>query len=80
MKVGIIGFGNMGSAITDGLLLKEVVATKDIFTLGIDKNKLFKNWKSRNINVSNSLDELGKNVYAIVISTPSKMFKDMILS
>lgn len=80
MKVGIIGFGNMGSAITDGLLLKEVVATKDIFTLGIDKNKLIKNCKSRNINASNSLDELAKNVDVIVISTPSKMFKDMILS
>ena len=70
----------MGSAITDGLLLKEVVATKELFRLGIDKNKLIKNCKSRKINVSNSLNELGKNVDVIVISTPSKMFKDMILS
>ncbi|AQW88031.1 pyrroline-5-carboxylate reductase [Campylobacter pinnipediorum subsp. caledonicus] len=50
MKIGIIGFGNMGKAITDGINSSNFVKAQDIFVFDKSENKL------------DGLKELGVNI------------------
>ena len=78
MKLGIIGFGNMGSAICDGLLYKNVLNSKDIYAHSRNREKLKEECDSRHINQTSKIDDLVKNVDVIIISTPARIFKDIL--
>lgn len=49
-KVGFIGFGNMASAICDGLLLREVISPSDMYACARDRDKLAARCGERGIN------------------------------
>lgn len=49
MKLGIIGSGNMASALLSGFLDSEVVSPSDVFISDKDENKLLQ-WKSKGVN------------------------------
>lgn len=80
MKLGIIGLGNMGSAIIDGLLYKNVLKKKDIFAYSKTIETLIQKCEIRGINSCNNIFELVNSVDVIVISTPANIFEEMILS
>jgi pyrroline-5-carboxylate reductase len=65
-KVGFLGFGNMASAICDGLLLKKAVGPANIYACARDQKRLQTNCKSRGINAA-SADELIKASDIVVI-------------
>ena len=60
-KVGFIGFGNMGSAICDGLIKAEAVSTSNIFACANNWDKLLKETESRQIKACKNAEELVKN-------------------
>ena len=59
-KVGFIGFGNMGSAICDGLIKAEAVSTSNIFACANNWDKLLKETESRQIKACKNAEELVK--------------------
>lgn len=68
MKLGVIGFGNMGSAIVVGLLEKKIFKKKQIFVYDIDRNKL----KKSKLNVKKNNEEVVKNSDIILLSVKPK--------
>ncbi len=78
MKLGVIGFGNMGSAIIDGFLFKNVLNPNDIFCYSRDYEKLLINTSNRKVNACRNISEVIKNSDLIIISTPANIFNDII--
>ncbi len=78
MKLGIIGLGNMGSAIVDGLLLKNIIQANNIFAYRRNQEKLFEECSSRGINSCSDVVTLVKNVDVIIISTSASAFDSVI--
>lgn len=78
MKLGVIGFGNMGSAIVDGLLYKNIMKNQDIYAYSRNQEKLKENCLKRHINLCTNILDLIKSVDVIIISTPSIIFKNVI--
>ena len=68
MKLGVIGFGNMGSAIVDALLEKKIFKKRNIYVCDIDKNKL----KNVKLNIKKNNKELVKNSDVIIIAVKPK--------
>lgn len=56
-KVGFLGFGNMASAICDGLLMKRAVKAQNIYACARDQSRLRSNCEARGI-VPAAADEL----------------------
>ena len=72
-KVGFIGFGNMGSAICDGLIKAEAVNTSNIFACANNWDKLLKETESRQIKACKNAEELVKNADMIVVAVKGKI-------
>ena len=72
-KLGFIGFGNMGSAICDGLIKAEAVSTSNIFACANNWAKLLKKAESRQIKACKNAEELVKSSDVIVIAVKPNM-------
>jgi len=77
-KVGFIGFGNMGSAICDGLIKVEAVSTSNIFACANNWDKLLKETESRQIKACKNAKELVKNADMIVVAVKPNMVEKVI--
>ncbi|MGB9676985.1 MAG: pyrroline-5-carboxylate reductase [Candidatus Ratteibacteria bacterium] len=77
MKLGIIGYGNMGSAILSGVLEKKIIKKDKIFVFDIDKNKT----KNLQVNVVENCRKVVENSDVIIIAVKPKdlnsVFKDI---
>ena len=67
MKLGVIGFGNMGSAIAKGFVTKKALDIKDIGTFDTYK-KTMEKAKEDGFNVYNDESDLVKNSDAILVA------------
>ncbi|MCM8772517.1 MAG: pyrroline-5-carboxylate reductase [Candidatus Omnitrophica bacterium] len=74
MKLGIIGYGNIGSAIIDGILEKKVLKKKDILIFDIDKNKT----KNLKLKIEKNNCDLVKNSNIIILAVKPKDAKNVI--
>ena len=79
-KVGFIGFGNMGSAICDGLIKAEAVSTSNIFACANNWDKLLKEAESRQIKACKNAEELVKNADMIVVAVKPNMVEKVLES
>ena len=77
-KVGFIGFGNMGSAICDGLIKAEAVSTSNIFACANNWDKLLKETESRQIKACKNAEELVKNADMIVVAVKPNMVEKVL--
>ena len=77
-KVGFIGFGNMGSAICDGLIKAEAVNTSNIFACANNWDKLLKETESRQIKACKNAEELVKNADMIVVAVKPNMVEKVL--
>lgn len=68
LKLGIIGFGNMGSAIVDGLIEKKLFKKKEILVFDIDKKKI----KNLPFNIKKNNRELVENSDIIILAVKPK--------
>lgn len=66
-KVGFIGFGNMASAICDGLLFREAVRPGNIYACARDREKLAARCEARGINAVNDASEVAASSDIIVL-------------
>ncbi len=66
-KIGFIGFGNMASAICDGLLYKKVINPENIYACSRNRDKLQANCTKRGINAASSNEEVAKLSDIVVI-------------
>ncbi|MCM8766496.1 MAG: pyrroline-5-carboxylate reductase [Candidatus Omnitrophica bacterium] len=64
MKLGIIGFGNMGSAIYDGIVEEKILTENDIFIYDIDKEKI----KDRSLNICGTNKEVVEKSNLLIIA------------
>ena len=67
-KVGFIGFGNMASAICDGLLLREAVSAPDIFACARNGEKLRAKCSERGITPLSSAQEVAESSDIVVVA------------
>ena len=77
-KLGFIGFGNMGSAICDGLIKAEAVSTSNIFACANNWDKLLKKTESRQIKACKNAEELVKSSDVIVIAVKPNMVEKVL--
>ncbi|MBR7088799.1 MAG: pyrroline-5-carboxylate reductase [Mogibacterium sp.] len=79
-KVGYIGFGNMASAICDGLLAKNAVSPSNQFACARDMDKLRAKCEQRGINAMDSAEAVCKAsdiiVLAVLPQQVEKVVKD----
>lgn len=68
MKLGVIGFGNMGSSIINGLISQKVLRRDNIFVYDIDRSKL----KNVKVKVKKNNEELVKDSDVIIIAVKPK--------
>lgn len=68
LRIGIIGCGNMGSVILNGLLEKKTIKKKDLSVYDIDKNKT----KNLKVKVEKTNQDLVKNSDIIIIAVKPK--------
>lgn len=74
MKIGVIGFGNMGGAIVSGLLENKIVKKKEIFVFDIDKKKL----KNLKINVEENNRKVVEKSDVTIIAVKPKDANDVL--
>lgn len=68
MKIGFIGFGNMGQAMAKGLALKEAVKPQEIYAYDTNIERLNDSTKTQGFNPCNSIQELVISVDMVIIS------------
>jgi len=66
-KIGVIGAGNMASAIINGALKAKIIEVSDIIVSDIDKDKLLP-MKQNGIAITNDNDFLAKNSHVIILA------------
>ncbi|MCM8785795.1 MAG: pyrroline-5-carboxylate reductase [Candidatus Omnitrophica bacterium] len=74
MRIGIIGFGNMGSAIYEGIVEEKIFKKKDIFIYEIDKEKV----KNLNLNICESNKDLVEKSQLIIIAVKPNDAKNVL--
>lgn len=75
--LGIIGFGNMGSAITGGLIQSDVYSPSEIHIYDLDSGKLAEAKKRGHI-VHSSIAELGESSQTVIIAVkPGDVVKSL---
>ncbi|MCM8803775.1 MAG: pyrroline-5-carboxylate reductase [Candidatus Omnitrophica bacterium] len=68
MRIGIIGFGNMGSAIVDGLIEKKLFKKKEILVFDINKEKI----KNLPFNIKKNNREVVEDSDVVIIAVKPK--------
>lgn len=79
-KIGFIGFGNMASAICDGLLAKDAVPAANIYACARDTDKLRAKCSSRGINALASAEEVAGASDLIVIGVLPQQVEGVVRS
>lgn len=76
-KLGIIGAGNMSTAIINGVILSDILKPSDIFVSDIDTKKLSE-LKKFKINIENSNIELAKNCDVIILAVKPTIYETVL--
>lgn len=80
MKIGFIGCGNMATAIIKGIVESKFLDCKDIFVTDINREKMYSCSKEYNINISDNVEDLIKEVNVVVLSVKPKVFEILLPS
>ncbi|PIE98745.1 MAG: pyrroline-5-carboxylate reductase [Treponema sp.] len=78
MKIGFLGFGNMGSALAKGLLSAGAVKSQNVYATARNLNKLQNRCKELNINPCKSVNELVEKSDWIVIAVKPHQIEEVI--
>ncbi len=78
IRLGFIGFGNMGRAICDGLIKAEAVDPKKIYACAKDWEKLLDNTEERGINACEAAEETIDNSDMIIIAVKPYMVRTVL--
>lgn len=78
MKLGFIGFGNMGQAIAHGLVATNTASPEEIFACGKNQEKLIKNTKTYGFNQCKSAKELVDKVDMVIIAVKPYTVEEVI--
>lgn len=78
VRVGFIGFGNMGSAICDGLIKAEAVDNTKIFACANTWDKLVKATSERGINACKSPEGVVNNADLIIVAVKPYMVRNIL--
>lgn len=78
LKLGFIGFGNMGQAIATGLINQGAIQGNQIFACAKNWDKLCKNTKEKQINPCKSAKEVVDNVDMVIIAVKPYMIEEVI--
>ena len=73
LKLGFIGFGNMGQAIATGLINQGAIQGNQIFACAKNWDKLCKNTQEKQINPCKSAKEVVDNVDMVIIAVKKKL-------
>lgn len=68
LRIGFIGFGNMGQAIADGLLYTKTVSPSQMYACALDFEKLKRNTEKRGIKACHDGREAVENADIIVVA------------
>ncbi|MFV0246465.1 MAG: pyrroline-5-carboxylate reductase family protein [Mycoplasmatales bacterium] len=75
MNIGIIGVGNMGGSILDGLINSDQVLNQNIYIYNRTIDKI-KHYQEDNVNVCNDVEELIKNTNIIILGIKPYQYKE----
>ena len=78
MKIGFLGFGNMGQAIVEGWLLSEKLSPMQLYASARNKEKLNKNTKKLGIHALSTNEELITEVDIIILAVKPYQIKEII--
>lgn len=78
LKLGIIGFGNMGSSIATGLIRQGALSGNQIYACAKNWDKLCKNTQSKGINPCKTAKEVVDNVDMVIIAVKPYMIEEVI--
>lgn len=78
LKLGFIGFGNMGQAIATGLINQGAIRGNQIFACAKNWDKLCNNTKEKQINPCKNAKEVVDNVDMVIIAVKPYMIEDII--
>ena len=78
LKLGFIGFGNMGQAIATGLISENALQGEQIFACAKNWDKLCQNTKKHNINACKIAKEVVNNADMIIIAVKPYMIEEVI--
>ena len=78
MRIGFIGFGNMGKAICDGLLKAEAVIPENIYACAHNWEKLLDNTEARDINACMTIEETIDNADMVIVAVKPYMVRTLL--
>ncbi len=78
IKLGFIGFGNMGQAIATGLIDHNAVEGKQIYACAKNWDKLCRNTESKGINPCKTAKEVVDNADMVIIAVKPYMIEEVI--
>ena len=78
VRIGFIGFGNMGSAICDGMLAAGVIPPGNVNACAHDWEKLLDNTEKRGINACMTAGETAENSDLIVVAVKPYMVRTVL--
>ena len=79
-KVGFIGFGNMASAICDGLLAKEAIKPSNMYACARDMGRLSEKCSSRGINAMGSVEDVCRASDLLVLAVLPQQVEEVVKS
>ncbi len=77
IKLGFIGFGNMGQAIATGLIDHNAVEGKQIYACAKNWDKLCRNTESKGINPCKTAKEVVDNADMVIIAVKPYMIEEV---
>lgn len=78
MKLGIIGFGNMAQAITDGLLAQKTVEADSIYVCARNWDKLQKNAEKRGVHPCRDAAEVAEAADLVIVAVKPYQVADVL--
>ena len=77
MEIGILGVGNMGSAILNGIIKSKLYKKEDILLYIHNQDKLNK-YQELGYNVTNDVNDLFKDTKIIILAIKPQMFEEVL--
>lgn len=77
-RIGLIGAGNMGTAIMRGLVAAQVVAPKDITATDVDESKLEKVAADPGVNVATDMETLAGTSDVVILAVKPQSMEDLL--
>ena len=78
IRIGFIGFGNMGRAICDGLLKEEAVIPENIYACANNWEKLLDNTELRGVNACMTIEETIDNSDMVIVAVKPYMVRELL--